>query len=53
MKRATSEKEIEEHVEGKGSLNCALTAFRQGKPVYLATPDSDIKELIKELKNEK
>lgn len=39
MRVAKSEEEITAFGEGTGSTNCAITAFRQGRPVILCSPD--------------
>lgn len=52
MKVAKSEREIIEHSEGTGSLDCGLKAFRQGKKVLLCTPTSKIDDVLKELEVE-
>ena len=49
MKVAKSEREIIDHSEGKGSLDCGLKAFRQGKKVLLCTSKSKIGDVLKEL----
>lgn len=49
MKVAKTEQEIIRHSEGKGSLNCGLTAFKQGKKVILCTPEDNNDEVIKEV----
>jgi hypothetical protein len=50
FKVAKTEQDIINHAEGKGSLDCALKGFQQGKPVLLCTPDADIQEVLAFLK---
>ena len=46
---AQTEQDIINHAEGKGSLNCALTGFRQGKKVLLCTSNTTKEELFSAL----
>ena len=43
---AKSEQEIKDFAEGKGSMDCALKAFRQKKKVLLCTPESKIEDVL-------
>lgn len=52
MKVAESEKDIINHAESKGSLNCGLTAFRQGKKVLLFTPEDTAEDIMREIEGD-
>ncbi len=52
-----SEQEIIDNVKSKGSRDCALKAFKQGKPIFICNPDKDdVKEvsdkILKRLNND-
>lgn len=48
MRVANSEEEIISFGEGRGSTDCALKAFRQGKRVFLCSPQ-DGKDCAKKI----
>ncbi len=47
MKRLYTKQDVEFNVTSKGSANTCLHGVKQGKPVFLATPEDNPDDVVK------